>query len=451
MKRVVTFSVLPVLAALAGCVVSPAYPPPPVYQPYPSPPQYVPPPGYPPPPPPPAPVEEVYTPPPPQPVVSVYVEPPVEQPAPIGVPWAPPPMLVEDPGPPPFYGAVWTGGYWDWQGQWVWAHGRWLGPPAVGYGWAPPYYEHRDSVVVFIPGFWRPPGVVFVAPAPTVVIIAAEVRPGIPPGPPCQGPNGVFVPAPPGSRPGIVVPAPIGTSPAVVVGAPPAIRPGMRIQPGDEGHVRIEAPALAMAGGVALAMSAPREAHLAAAQTPVVRAAAPTPQSATPIRSYSPRQGFAALPQARTVRAEVAQPAMVQRVNAARPAPTVAPPAPPRAMPAEPEAIERRTREEAPLAPRPPQPSSAPVAGPRAPELAEPAREPARAAEPPRVQEPARAQEPRAPAAAERTPPHPAGYPVQPARPAVPPPPKPPAVAKPKTEAEVRKAEHDRVEKERHE
>jgi len=176
--------VLPLIAGIAACVVQPVPPPGPQYPPPPPPQTFVPPPAQyipsPPPqyepaappaqyfPPPPPPPQGSYYPPasdgayypqtndvnypPPEPVVSVYVDPPTQQPEPIGVPWAPPPMLVEDPGPMPFYGAVWTGGYWVWDGQWVWAHGRWLPPPMVGYGWTPPYYEHRGAVVVFVPG-----------------------------------------------------------------------------------------------------------------------------------------------------------------------------------------------------------------------------------------------------------------------------------------------------------
>ena len=65
------------------------------------------------------PAPEVYVPAPPPPVVSVYVEPPIDQPPPIAIGWAPPSMLVESPPPPPFSEAVWVGGYWVWQGNWV--------------------------------------------------------------------------------------------------------------------------------------------------------------------------------------------------------------------------------------------------------------------------------------------------------------------------------------------
>jgi hypothetical protein len=347
-KRILVI-VAPALFGLAACVVQPVRSEPPAYIP-PPPPRYVPPPQYIPPPPPPqysppppppqydspppqgdgyapppdqayAPTDEDYIPPPPPPVVSVYVDPPTEEPEPIGVPWAPPPMLVEDPGPMPFYGAYWTGGYWVWDGQWVWAHGRWLAAPYAGYGWNQPYYEHRGDIVVFVPGYWRAPNTVFIAPAVGLAIVVVVARPGVVMGPRCEGPEGVFVPPPPGSRHGLIVPAPVGTSPAVVVGSPPVIRAGMQIRPGDDGHVRIDAPAGATANGRPVNMMAPRQAHLAAAQQPVVRVAAPAPASSAPIRTFTSKQGFSRLPAARPVQAVVAQPNLLRHAPAAAAAP----------------------------------------------------------------------------------------------------------------------------------
>lgn len=323
MKRLL---VVPLIAGLAACVVAPVRSPPPAYVPAAPAPQQ----QYAPPPPPasyypPAsdqsyyspPTDENYLPPPPEPVVSVYVDPPVQQPEPISVPWAPPPMLVEDPGPPPFLGSVWTGGYWVWEGQWVWAHGRWLPPPAVGYVWTPPYYENRAGVVVFVAGFWRAPGVAFVAPAPGLSITVLAARPGVFMGPPVQGPAGVFVPPPPGSRPGLIVPAPVGTNPAVVVGAPPLLHPGMEVRPGDSAHVQIVAPANATAGGRPFNSMAPAQAQLAAAQTPVVRVAAPAPASRNAIPSFSPRSGFSKLPEARPTQSVVMQPNVLRAAPSA--------------------------------------------------------------------------------------------------------------------------------------
>src|SRR5262249_19163854 len=152
------------------------------------------------------------------------------EPPPIAVAWAPPPMLVEAPPPMPYVGAVWVGGYWVWEGNWVWAAGRWAPPPRPDYVWVHPYYEHRDGTVVFITGYWAAPGLVLVRPAPTMGIRVGIVGPGVIAGPRPVGPVGVFVPAPPGSRIGLIVPAPIGTPPAVVVSAPPVVSVGMRVQ-----------------------------------------------------------------------------------------------------------------------------------------------------------------------------------------------------------------------------
>jgi hypothetical protein len=369
MKRILIF---PLAATLAACVIQPAHsvpppspypyyppippqaqyqapPPPPSYlPPPPPPPQYQPPPQqYQPPPqqyqqPPPdayappdagvypgnypdsyppgdEPTDENYVPPPSEPVVSVYIDPPMEQPEAVGVPWAPPPMLVDEPYAMPYDDAIWTGGYWAWDGQWIWARGRWMRAPRYGYMWTQPYYENRDGLVVFVPGFWRPPGVLFIAPPMGLTIMIVAGRPGGREGPHCQGPNGVFVPPPPGSRAGLIVPAPIGTSPAVVVGAPPLLRPGLRVREGgDREHVRLEAPAGAMANGRAFDSFAPRQSNLAAAQHPVVRVAAPPAASASPMHSFDPRRGFARLPEARAVRPEVTQPALLHRDAPAR-------------------------------------------------------------------------------------------------------------------------------------
>ncbi len=212
--------------------------------------------------------------------------------------------------------------------------------PMAGYGWNNPYYEHRDGVVVFIPGYWRAPGAVFVPPAAGMAVVMVAARPGAVAGPRPLGPNGVFVPPPPGSRHGVIVPAPIGTSPAVVMGAPQVVRPGMQVTPGDSGMLHIQAPPAAVASGRAYSSTAPSQAHVAAAQTPMVRAVAPAPASSAPIRTYSPRQGFSALPPARPVeRSPAAAPQPTRKAAEARPAPPPPrPTAPGQAAPLKPEA-----------------------------------------------------------------------------------------------------------------
>jgi hypothetical protein len=232
-------------------------------------------------------------------VVSVYIDPPLEQPAPVTVAWAPPPMLVEAPPPMPFPDAIWIGGFWTWQGNWVWASGRWSAPPRPHYHWVHPYYEHRDEVVIFIGGHWCAPGVEFVVPSPRLHLELEVVARGVTPGPRPIGPMGVFVPAPPGSRPGIIVPAPIGTAPAVVMSAPPVMNVGMRVQTNVNDsiinnnritnitNVTVIAPTTATASGRPYQANVPAQAHLAAALPPVVHAPAPT-VAAKPLPPVAP-------------------------------------------------------------------------------------------------------------------------------------------------------------------
>jgi hypothetical protein len=252
-------------------------------------------------------------------VVSLFVEPPVVQPEPVAIAWAPPPMLVEEVPPQPDPYAVWTGGYWTWQGDWVWCAGRWMDPPRREYVWVEPYYEHRAERVIFIPGYWSAPDVEFIAPPVDRPIAWAYVNEGVVIGPPPEGPVGVFLPPPPGSRPGLIIPAPIGTPPAVVVSAPPVMAVGMRVSGSfaiDATHtindnrvtsyrpaavrnvvnVTVQAPAGATASGRAFQAEVPHRAALAAAMHPQVAARAPAPASRTAVPAYVPGRTVAALP-----------------------------------------------------------------------------------------------------------------------------------------------------------
>ena len=252
-------------------------------------------------------------------VISVFIDPPVYEPEPVAVAWAPPPMLVEEVPPQPDPYAVWTGGYWTWQGDWVWCAGRWMDPPQPQYVWVQPYYEHRAERVIFIPGYWSQPDVEFVAPPMDRPIAWGYVNEGVVIGPPPEGPVGIFVPPPPGSRPGLIVPAPIGTPPAVVVSAPPVLAVGMRVSAPvtiDARHtindnrvtnysvtnirnitnVTVIAPAGATASGRAFQAEVPHRAALAAAQRPQVAARAPVPVSRTAMPAYVPGRTVAALP-----------------------------------------------------------------------------------------------------------------------------------------------------------
>jgi len=248
------------------------------------------------------------------PVVSVYVDPPIDQPEPIAVQWAPPPMLVEVPPPQPYPDAVWTGGYWAWEGRWFWAAGRWAPPPRPSYFWVQPYYEHRADVVIFVPGFWCAPERHFMPPPPGLSISIALAAPGVRFGHPPMGPQGVFVPPPPGSRAGLIVPAPIGTPPAVVMSAPAVVNVGMRIRGNVEvnsrnttnitnvTNVTIEAPAGATANGQAFQNSVPARAPLAAALAPAGRPVAPRPVSQQAIPSYQSGRAPMALPAGQPLR-----------------------------------------------------------------------------------------------------------------------------------------------------
>ena len=315
-------------ALLAGCVVAP---PPRVVYVAPRPPVYMPPPA-----------PEYASPPM---VVSIYEEPPISQPEPILVRWAPPPMLVESPYEMPYSGAVWIGGYWVWNGNWVWAHGHWAGAPRPNYYWVNPYYENRGGNVVFITGYWSPPAAVFIAPSLSLGIGFAAVSVGVVAGPAVIGSSGVFVPAPPGSRLGIVVSAPIGTSPAVVTSAPPVVNVGMRIQRNVNSNnitnsnnvtnnvtnnitnVTIVAPASAMANGQAVNATVPALAHMAAAMRPVVNAMAPKPLSSQAIPAYSSGRALSSLPPPQKVNANSTAGAAAQ--NNAPPRPVVQPAAQP--------------------------------------------------------------------------------------------------------------------------
>jgi hypothetical protein len=263
------------------------------------------------------------------PVISVYVEPPLAEPPPLLVPVAPPPMLVEIPPPEPFPDAVWTGGYWAWHGGWIWSAGRWLAPPRPHYAWVQPYYEHRDDAVVFVGAHWAPPGTIFLPPPAGLQLTISAVIGTFGRGPAPEGPQGVFIPPPPGSHWGLIVPAPIGTPPAVVTSAPPIVRIGMRVENRNSNNVinrqitnnitnitnvsnvsnvsnirnvTIVAPAGSTADGRAFQALVPASAHLAAARPALVQAEAPRPLSERAVPTFRAGEKFAALPAAQPVK-----------------------------------------------------------------------------------------------------------------------------------------------------
>lgn len=311
----------------------------------------------------------------PPPVVSVYAEPPLVQPPPLLVPWAPPPMLVQAPPPAPFADAFWVGGNWVWQGRWVWSAGYWARPPRPGYFWVEPYYEHRGSAVVFVSGFWSAPGVVFVPPPPTLSLSLSVALPGVV-GSIAIGPQGVFVPAPPGSALGLIVPAPIGTPPAVVTGAPAIIHGGMHIVNNrnvtinntvvnntvinnnitNVRNVIVQAPASATANHQAFESNVPAHAALAAAAAPMTHWQAPLPQTQQRFNlAAMPGRAAAPLPPPQAVRVQSTP------LSAAPQSPLYRAPHEPAALErheqqaAPPRALERGAQPGAPMMERPPQ------------------------------------------------------------------------------------------------
>ncbi|HLH37002.1 MAG TPA: hypothetical protein VKX41_20180 [Alloacidobacterium sp.] len=69
---------------------------------------------------------------------------------------APPPVVVERPGPPPRPGYVWVGGYHRWDGyRYVWVPGHYVLPPRPRAVWVPGHWVERRGGWVFVEGHWR--------------------------------------------------------------------------------------------------------------------------------------------------------------------------------------------------------------------------------------------------------------------------------------------------------
>jgi len=68
---------------------------------------------------------------------------------------APPEPQVEVIGTAPYPGAVWTNGYWGWEGgRHTWHNGIWV-RPRQGYVWQPHRWEPRGGRYGFVRGGWR--------------------------------------------------------------------------------------------------------------------------------------------------------------------------------------------------------------------------------------------------------------------------------------------------------
>jgi hypothetical protein len=147
---------------------------------------------------------------------------------------------LDMPGP----GYAWVGGSWGWTGSdWGWTPGRWLVAPE-GRVYVEPYYERVGPNVVYVRGYWGPPGapvrsyggerIHFVAPPRPVDYRRGEPprferRPGAPPG---SRPMGFYEHAR-----GPVRPIPRATAPIYRPGGPGRVEPGHepgRVEPGRE-------------------------------------------------------------------------------------------------------------------------------------------------------------------------------------------------------------------------
>ena len=68
---------------------------------------------------------------------------------------APPPLRVEEYGPPPQPGFVWIGGYWNWVGgRHEWVGGHWEAPPHPGAHWVAHRWVHEHDGWHLSPGHW---------------------------------------------------------------------------------------------------------------------------------------------------------------------------------------------------------------------------------------------------------------------------------------------------------
>jgi hypothetical protein len=69
---------------------------------------------------------------------------------------APPPVVVERPGPVPGPRYVWIPGYQRWNGHgYVWVRGHYVVAPHPGAVWIPATYVARSGGYIFIAGHWR--------------------------------------------------------------------------------------------------------------------------------------------------------------------------------------------------------------------------------------------------------------------------------------------------------
>jgi hypothetical protein len=116
----------------------------------------------------------------------------------------PPPSPAEPVPAPPYAGAVWIQGHYDWSAEgWVWLPGSYVRPRA-GHRWVAPRYERDAERVRYTPGHWMPveTGAAAAVPAgsppPAPLVVPGQAAPPQPAPTP--------VPVPPAPPPPTVVP-----------------------------------------------------------------------------------------------------------------------------------------------------------------------------------------------------------------------------------------------------
>jgi hypothetical protein len=68
---------------------------------------------------------------------------------------APPPVRYERHSPRPDRDAVWTSGYWHWEGsRWGWNQGRWDRPAHPSHRWVAAHYAREGNVWRYEPPHW---------------------------------------------------------------------------------------------------------------------------------------------------------------------------------------------------------------------------------------------------------------------------------------------------------
>lgn len=97
-------------------------------------------------------------------------------------PGSPPELPSERRGDPPYEGALWASGHWDWDGdQWLWAAGGWIAP-MPGYDFVNGYWQPVAGGWRWVTGGWAPRGSTEVA-LPVSVVAAEPAAPEAPPEP----------------------------------------------------------------------------------------------------------------------------------------------------------------------------------------------------------------------------------------------------------------------------